>query len=456
MSKIVRRSCLGAVCALGLWAGCVTAMAEPVGNIAPQSTIVLGQDASATSVLCDERYTTRLQLQAGDELSFTCPQEAAALYLQFDRTPESWQLVDETGERTCGQQQFLHQFVQLTDPQSTFTIRMDDPAVLCEVYVFPQGELPDFVQDWDAPCEKADLLVLPTHADDEHLYFGGTMPTYTDRGYAVQVAYMVQHNGEPYRPHELLNGLWTAGVRNYPIIPEFPDVYSDSLEHAKTIYDQQAILAYQVELIRRFQPLVIVGHDINGEYGHGAHQLNAATLQQAVEAAADPDLLPESAAAYGVWDTPKTYLHLWEQGEVVMDLDVPLESFGGKTAFEVAVDAFACHASQQTYFKVEQSGPYDCRKFGLYRTTVGEDVAKDDLFENIPAREEPEPPEEPSSQPESQPSSQPEPPADQPVPDGSEQAPSTRPGWPWALAGAAVAAVLLLGVALFFWKRKRD
>ena len=44
-------------------------------------------------------------------------------------------------------------------------------------------------------------------------------------------------------------------------------------------------------LLRRFKPLVAVGHDREGEYGHGAHQLNALSLEQAVVRAAD---------AYGV------------------------------------------------------------------------------------------------------------------------------------------------------------
>ena len=36
--------------------------------------------------------------------------------------------------------------------------------------------------------EDADMLLLPTHADDEHLWFGGTMPYYAgELGYKVQV-----------------------------------------------------------------------------------------------------------------------------------------------------------------------------------------------------------------------------------------------------------------------------
>lgn len=55
------------------------------------------------------------------------------------------------------------------------------------------------------------------------------------------------------------------------------------------------MLAYEVELLRRFKPEVVVDHDINGEYGHGVHMLNTWILQQAVEQSGDVQYFPESA-----------------------------------------------------------------------------------------------------------------------------------------------------------------
>ncbi|MEG1125850.1 MAG: hypothetical protein RSE10_04085, partial [Oscillospiraceae bacterium] len=68
---------------------------------------------------------------------------------------------------------------------------------------------------------------------------------------------------------------------------------------------------------------------------------------------------------------------------VVMDWNKPLAAFDGASAYETAVAAFAHHISQSDYFKVEQTGPYDCRMFGLYRSTVGEVENGNDFFENI-------------------------------------------------------------------------
>ena len=57
---------------------------------------------------------------------------------------------------------------------------------------------------------------------------------------------------------------------------------------------------------------------------------------------------------------------------------------GGKTGMEVADAALQCHKSQQPVgFYASYHAPYDCRDFGLYATTVGEDVLKNDFLENI-------------------------------------------------------------------------
>ena len=86
----------------------------------------------------------------------------------------------------------------------------------------------------------------------------------------------------------------------------------------------------------------------------------------------------------GTWDTPKCYIHLWKENVIDMDWRQPLEAFGGKTAFEVAEEGFRRHVSQQvTDYHVEDWGPWDNSLFGLFRSTVGPDEAKNDFFENL-------------------------------------------------------------------------
>ena len=234
--------------------------------------------------------------------------------------------------------------------------------------------------------------MLPTHSDDDHLYFGGTMPYYgAELGMRVQVAYITNHWGEPVRTHELLNGLWTVGITAYPVISDFKDKYTDSLETARDIYDSDEMRGYIVELIRRFKPYVLLAHDLQGEYGHGAHMLSALLVTEAVQISMDDTHYPDSAQKYGTWDVPKTYLHNYEENQICMEWDKPLDRFGGKTGFEMAKEGFACHESQLKYdLAVIKNGRSSCRFFGLYRSIVGTDVKGDDFFENIAFEEEPE------------------------------------------------------------------
>ena len=106
----------------------------------------------------------------------------------------------------------------------------------------------------------------------------------------------------------------------------------------------------------------------------------------------DPEQFPESARQYGVWDIPKTYLHLYGENPIVMNWDIPLESFGGMTAYEVTRDlGFPCHVSQQIYYSdffrgMERAADITVNspcEFGLFRSTVGEDTGKKDFFENV-------------------------------------------------------------------------
>lgn len=343
-----------------------------------------------------------------------------ALYIEFDRIPTEWTLTNPaTGiSIACGRNSFLHEFVDTADlfqdlPQ-TLVMSFDANTVVADIYVFSEGELPDWVQIWQPPCEQADLLLLSTHSDDEQLFFAGILPYYAvERELKVQVVYGVQHFERNkvenhQRPHEQLDGLWTVGIRNYPVMSDFPDLYAESkdrevafaeasAEFAQAGVTYEDFVAYITECLRRFKPLVAVTHDLNGEYGHGAHVICSMAMTEAISSAADASQYPDSAKEYGIWQVKKLYLHLYEKNRIVMDFDVPLESFEGKTAFEVSQEGFACHVSQHwTWFNEWLNGTkenpirraadietYSPCLYGLYYSEVGPDVEGGDFFEHI-------------------------------------------------------------------------
>lgn len=399
---------------------CLFMMPSLAAEASHADTATKTEGISNPQRLFDGSRSTYTTIPDGASVSVSRTDGIAALYIEFDRIPQEWNLTNPATNNaiSCGQNGFLHEFVDVASLfdglPDTLTLTFPKGTVIADIYAFSAGELPDWVQIWNPPCQQADLLLLSSHSDDEQLFFAGVLPYYAiERQLNVQVAYVVQHFeawGAPdhQRPHEQLDGLWAVGVRNYPIMSDFPDLYSESKDRAtafsaaQKVYESAGVtyedfVGYITECIRRFEPLVVVSHDLNGEYGHGTHVYAAAALTEAITLAADPAQFPDSAAAYGPWTVEKTYLHLYEENQITMDWDTPLESLGGKTPFEVTQEGFACHKSQHwTWFykwiygtseapitKATQVRGYSPCRYGLYDTKVGPDVVGGDFFENV-------------------------------------------------------------------------
>ena len=410
----------------------------------------------------DKSETTYFETDTENRLTFTAASPVRQLYFIFEK-PCEWSLVLPGGEVLPeGGDGMIHKYIGLTEAAEQFEMLIPAGCMLTEVYAFTEGTLPKWVQVWDPPCDRADLLVLPAHADDELLWFGGAIPYYAgEMGYKVQVVYMTYHWKEPWRYHELLNGLWTVGVRNYPVyVDKFRDSVSSrkSLEAAEAVYGRDKVLEYQVEILRRFAPRVIIGHDINGEYGHGAHMLDASTLLEALEIYDNPAVYPESAEKYGITPVQKCYLHLWQENRITVSWSgKKLSRFGGKSALEMAAKGYALYKSQlRWYYQVEEGGKHDCRKFGLAYTTVGNDTpGENEMFEHVDWSERilPAPADDDGSGSSVSPS-------DQRTESGGEDA-SARPadrssGWDVIIVCAAVAAVIVLAaVVIAFCVKKR-
>lgn len=361
---------------------------------------------SSLNRLFDGRTMESVKIKNGGHITLAHEEGIGSVYLVFGLEYGSFSVTDETGRtEAVGENGFLHEFLDLEAvfghaPQEVTLTFDNGEAQLCELSAFTSGQVPDWVQQWQLPAEgNADLVLFSTHGDDEQLFFAGMLPYYSaELGYNVQVVYMTDHrNMTMRRSHEMLDGLWAVGIRNYPVFGPFGDYNTRSLAETYQKYSNKGItrediLTFVVENVRRFRPKVAVGHDLNGEYGHGMHKVYAELLCEAVEISNDPAQFPESAEAYGTWDVPKTYLHLYPENEIFLDWDIPLQSFDGMTAYQVTKElGFPCHVSQQTYYSWYFNGidsaadipEYSPCEFGLYRTTVGEDTAKNDFFEHM-------------------------------------------------------------------------
>jgi LmbE family N-acetylglucosaminyl deacetylase len=274
-------------------------------------------------------------------------------------------------------------------PEGTRSVEISAAAAgnsIVELFVYEKGRVPQVTQQWKALPPKVDIMLFAAHRDDELLFFGGTLPLYNAKGKTVAVVYMTVPEGRGAYA-ETLAALWSAGQRYYPVYLGFLD---ERNTYELSVYDwggYDAIYKKVVEVIRKYKPDVILTHDVKGEFGHYQHILTSLAVREAAVLAAGAINYPESAMAYGVWDTPKLYVHLYApETRVNAPFAEPMNELMGFSPMQAAYIAFEKHASEagKVVYDLDTFGKkYDNTCFGLYRSTVGSDIRKDDFFENI-------------------------------------------------------------------------
>ncbi len=368
------------------------ALAGEMPDITGQCTVSATSRYDPTSYILDGKITTVFRWNKGTVVTVKPKAAVYGIYLQWDEAPGTWALQVSRGGvwetvYTGGVHGFLHEFVPVEGLLETFRLLTASEKALsplAEITFLGEGDtLPAWVQDWRETPEKASLMAISAHCDDELVFMGGILPRYAgEEGRDTVVVYMCGSNAR--RRHEALNGIWACGVTQYPVFGAFRDFRTETLADAYSKWGKAKTRTFMMEVIRRYRPDVIVTHDVNGEYGHGAHRLTADVALYCLQNGNDPTAEPESFETYGGWQPLKAYLHLYAQGAITLDFDQPLARFGGRTGREVADDAFKFHVSQQSIkFRAADRGAYDCAKWGLAFTQVGEDMAKNDLFENL-------------------------------------------------------------------------
>lgn len=365
------------------------ALADEAKDVTADCTFLRKTQQVDFTPMTDRKYATYFTMNPGRVVEIHAKEALSGVYLQFfdsllpmevqAEQAGQWQTVAMTDGK------YLTAWIPL--PEGTQKIRVINPnkdrVYLAEITLFGAGERPARVHQWQ-DLDKADLMLLVTHPDDELLWFGGLLPTYAgERDLRVQVVYLVPSVG--YRRLELLDGIWHCGVEAYPIFCHMHDKRAPNLTDQYKLWNKDHLLGKVVGAIRQVQPEVLVTQDEKGEYGHGAHRACADACKLAFTLAADPAQYPDSAAQYGAWQVKKLYLHLYKENQLRMDWRAPLSAFDGKDGLTVATEALAFHVSQTAHgWAMEEGGQYDNALFGLYASTVGPDVNKDDFMENIP------------------------------------------------------------------------
>lgn len=330
---------------------------------------------------------------AGGTIKLTSSSGFSRIYIEWTGIPGSWTLKADGTETACGLNGFQHEYVELPKDVTEAELCMPEGGKIYSISAFPKDgrPLPEEIETWEPQPDRADVLVFATHPDDDILFLGGAIATLAAKqGWTIEVVHLMGYfNKTTVREHERMHALWALGVKQYPQTGRF-----DAADSGYKLYSGEskgffAITEYVTEMIRRFKPQIVITQDLGGEYGHIRHKRLAAAVADAVEKSMYPDFCPESAEEYGVWDVQKTYLHLYSNNKIVLDLRQPLDSVGGKTALQASKDAYKKHVSQQFGWFYVTDDPNDPRSdeinasyFGLYRTTVGYDTSND-MTENI-------------------------------------------------------------------------
>ena len=173
----------------------------------------------------------------GSRVGIILPDDVTAgtLVIEWFKEPGEYTIGEYTADRTLIRERTqADTFVSIVsawtlDPRTRnilITVRSEGQCI-SGITVYSQGDLPADVQAWNPPWEKADIMVIPTHQDDEFIYLGGTIPYYAvARDLRVTVVYMADCGR--YRRREALRGLWAAGLRNYPEFINLQDRMSSS------------------------------------------------------------------------------------------------------------------------------------------------------------------------------------------------------------------------------------
>lgn len=254
--------------------------------------------------------------------------------------------------------------------------------------------------DNDSQPKKACIMVVVAHPDDEGA-FGGTIPFYAG-GLKLPVLWVQMTSGDGWcakgapswgpecgalREKEARRAAEIYGMPNPPYFARFPDCCNwkgktpeQNLEgNWEKWGGRERVIGYLVRLIRTYRPDIIMSHAVNGEYGHGNHMICSAATMAAYDAAGDPDKFTEQLNGLTPWKPKKCYIHNYTEGSFTHHFNDIMPGLKGKSIGEVMTAGIRSHISQGA----ENWSAGGGTTMGLYGSTVGNDMVKEDFLEHI-------------------------------------------------------------------------
>ena len=319
--------------------------------------------------LTDNFVGSRVPLSGGAEVAISPERTAGVLVLSWYIVPQSYTItqIDASGAvlseetRTDG---MLRGVVPLDAACKEIRVSVLSDCALGDVAAYATGASGIATRAFQPTPMQADLLIITAEPGLEFDELGALIPVYAkERGMQVAVLYVSDY-GKRERALEALDGLSEAGYDVYPIFGGFTCDNYDSYHMASIGFDREILTDYLKVQIALLNPKVIVTHSLADS--SGARRFTGECALNAARASAGVSKCYTFGSAESTTPT-------------VIDMNVPLNAYDGKTAAEVAQSAYDMHLSRSVFGQeIDLTSGYT-----LSYSTVGDDKQKNDLFENI-------------------------------------------------------------------------
>lgn len=332
--------------------------------------------------LSDNNYHTHVTIKQKEsiEIHLTTGEDFTGLFLDFYKPARNLEILYLDHERNTVFREFFADTDYLLSVEKP---QIGDSAIASIVLKPTSQEISfnevrvyrgSFSMPFPDARTTADVLVVLNKPGDELEKLGGLLALLAgEHNLSVQVLYLTKT--DDMRAHQCMEALSMLGVRRMPVFGEAKETDSRRIDTVYTVLGgRSAVIQKLVEYIRTLRPSLVLSLDSAKAQERFTDSVITQILSDAVGMAADPQKYRDTDS----FTVPK-YYSLAADGETVIDLNVPLITYSGQTASEIAQKAYAGYTEERVYRRVL---PVALR-YSLLHTSVGPDEAHDDLLEHL-------------------------------------------------------------------------
>jgi len=282
---------VGLLLPVGSWTKTAHAEAEPdATDLTDQCEITLPERSESFLYrFTDGRYNSRVSFTKDETLTIAVPDEAAGLYVAWYTAPESAlvEMLDSSEaviSTTTASTELLNDYYIVPEGCASIRISGEKAFAISELSVYDTETPPDALSIMAAQKTQPEVMIVLAHTADEAYYFGSLLPYC--RSDDVAVVFLMAYSREAQQ--EAIELQYSIGSRMQPIFAGFTYFrsYMDN-DQMYAVMDEDEITEYMLRLVRKYQPNVLITHDIAGEDGDCTTALAATHVQLAAEQATE-------------------------------------------------------------------------------------------------------------------------------------------------------------------------